>query len=429
MKIKVIQLTSEEQESQFENLKDISKTNQSKIIQKKVHLNSLQIISNKKLSNDKKKIKSIQKINPNSKLLISDFSKTFSMPSKLQQNKISNQSSISKLIFPLSKKSNQEEIDLKLDISESSQYTIDLIKNPDIDISNKYKYFVGPGNNDKCIKRLMKKREWWVSSGEYKRPILNKNNKMEKKKDFHNLKLMQDADFTWVQSNKESNYENMKASNKFRMFNHFPIHPTISSKYNLMKNYSETCHELGLNVFSFLPLTFALDRDSLAFQKEFTQFLNFFKKFSNEKKEIAKEEKKRPKTPIVAQKMSKNFLKQKLSNYKVQSVEKEIKSKYCKNKPIINYNTLKIPNTFNADKNIWLIKPQGYNRGFGVELFDDLKELKVLMNNMLSGYTEKLQIDKDEIKRSNKSIKSRKFVIQKYIEKPLLYKNKKFDMR
>lgn len=358
------------------------------------------------------------KVSSNSKTIMKEFSKTFNISSKLikadqggiHSNMTSNSNSLA-----------------------SSLQTINLPKQTDIDISNKFKYYIGPGNNDRCIKKLMKKREWWESAGEYKRPIINKNNKSDKKKkDFHNLKIMQDADFTWVQTSKESNYDNLKGSNKFRIFNHFPIHTTISSKYNLMKNFSETCNELGLNVFSFLPLTFALDRDSLEFKQEYNQFLKYFNKFTHEE-ELQKEKpqinKKTNKNPVISQKMSKNFVLQKISKQKIKNAENNIKSKYLKNKSIINYNLSKIPDTFNAGKNIWLIKPQGYNRGFGVELFDNLKELKVLMNNMLSGYTEKLQIDKEEIKRSNKSIKSRKFVIQKYIERPLLYKNKKFDMR
>ena len=111
------------------------------------------------------------------------------------------------------------------------------------------------------------------------------------------------------------------------------------------------------------------------------------------------------------------------------NAKKEMTKKYLKSKSEIDYNVVRLSKSLLDKNNLWLIKPSGYNRGFGIELFDNLEELKKHMINLLSGYQEKLKNEKEEITRSKKNIKSRKFVIQKYIEKPLLYKKKKFDMR
>ena len=59
-------------------------------------------------------------------------------------------------------------------------------------------------------------------------------------------------------------------------------------------------------------------------------------------------------------------------------------------------------------ENLWLVKPHHLNQGRGIEIF---KQQKDIFNFIMS-------------KRQ-----SAKWVIQKYIEKPLLYMDRKFDIR
>ena len=63
-------------------------------------------------------------------------------------------------------------------------------------------------------------------------------------------------------------------------------------------------------------------------------------------------------------------------------------------------------------KNVWILKPSGYNRGKGISIFRSLKEFKVLLKKSIE--------EKNEIKS---------IVIQKYIESPLLINCRKFDIR
>lgn len=67
----------------------------------------------------------------------------------------------------------------------------------------------------------------------------------------------------------------------------------------------------------------------------------------------------------------------------------------------------KFPQTsINGQKNIWIVKPAGLSRGRGIKLFDCMADI----HNYSKG-------------------KDTTWVIQKYIEHPLLYKNRKLDIR
>ena len=58
--------------------------------------------------------------------------------------------------------------------------------------------------------------------------------------------------------------------------------------------------------------------------------------------------------------------------------------------------------------NIWLVKPTNMNQGKGIEIFSDIEKMTNFINSRPSGTL---------------------CVVQKYIERPLLYRRRKFDIR
>jgi hypothetical protein len=127
--------------------------------------------------------------------------------------------------------------DTNLNQSNATVYSLDPNQFPNLDFVHKNKMFVGPGNNERCIRRVMAKREWWKIINEHKK----KKDKIEKKVDLETLKNQENADFIWVQTTREANYDSVKTLD-LKLFNHFPHHTEISSKFNLFNNLNALCN-------------------------------------------------------------------------------------------------------------------------------------------------------------------------------------------
>ena len=95
----------------------------------------------------------------------------------------------------------------------------------------------------------------------------------------------------------------------------------------------------------------------------------------------------------------------------------------------VHYGTVRIDDCASVGKNIWILKVAGMNRGFGIEIFSALDRLKNLVKDISTGYQETIVQNNKKTSRSKGLIKTSRFVIQKYIEKPLLFRNRKFDLR
>jgi len=68
---------------------------------------------------------------------------------------------------------------------------------------------------------------------------------------------------------------------------------------------------------------------------------------------------------------------------------------------------------------MWILKPAGLNRGRGIRIFNSVDFLK----NFIKNYSK----DGSKIERS--SLTPNAYIVQKYIESPLLIKDRKFDIR
>lgn len=102
-----------------------------------------------------------------------------------------------------------------------------------------------------------------------------------------------------------------------------------------------------------------------------------------------------------------------------------------------------MPKSHFNGRNAWLIKPPGLNRGKGIYIVDSLQDINRIIEQSLSDCSQKMLSNLTNHKgkpsegpHTRKAhsdfpgpAESRNFIIQKYIESPLLIKKRKFDIR
>ncbi len=167
------------------------------------------------------------------------------------------------------------------------------------------------------------------------------------------------------------------------IYNHLPNHEQLSNKSNLLKNLEAHCRKKGLSAHDYIPPTFNIDLSSPFLEKQLRDICHVFPQ-------------------AAAGKTKSSPFCQLLSVLRPSPTD---------SKPIsILANKFKSRKTDDC-LNVWLLKPAGNNRGQGIQLLDSLSALDSLLAQQATPR------------------RGKQFVLQKYIEKPLLIQNRKFDMR
>ena len=233
--------------------------------------------------------------------------------------------------------------------------------------SNKKYFIVYPGNNSKLIENVILTRPNW---------------------DYlpHN-KRSKECNFLWTPLSIQINYSFHKSINESHIVNHFEFQNEISNKSNTFINLLKYCEINDINLFSFYPLTIILPLNNDNYNITLENFKNCYFDIPNLIEDPEN------KNPNFLNKYYRNYFHVK-SNLKLGCIQK-----------------LVIPKTHYAMKNLWLLKRTNLNRGREIKIFDNLENILIEINQI-----------KNEHKIKN-------LIIQKYIEKPLLYDERKFDIR
>ena len=186
----------------------------------------------------------------------------------------------------------------------------------------------------------------------------------------------------WTELSHELNFTIHGEIDYSQIVNHFEFHSEISNKKNLFINLLRYCEYNHINLFSFYPLTIIL-----YFKKEFClEQLEGFKQIYLD-------------LPKLIEGTSKEEDLKSYTDYFRANLVKRVGNK----QKII------IPRSNYIGKNTWLLKRTNLNRGRQIKIFSDLKSIL------------------NEIEESK--TRYNHLIIQKYIEAPLLYNNRKFDIR
>ena len=201
----------------------------------------------------------------------------------------------------------------------------------------------------------------------------------EKLEDQNNFYL---CNLLWTEVSQTMNFTTHGETDFSQVVNHFEFHNEISNKKNLFVNLLRYCEYNRINLFSFYPLTIIL-----YFKRDFC--LEQIEGFKQIYLDIPK---------LIEGQTKEDELKSYTDYFRANLIKR-----VGKHQKII------IPKSNFIGKNVWLLKRTNLNRGRQIKIFSNLKSML------------------DEIEESKS--KCNHLIIQKYIEAPLLYNNRKFDIR
>ena len=244
------------------------------------------------------------------------------------------------------------------------------------------------------------------------------------------------------------------------MVNHFEFHNELSNKLNMFSNMMIYCENKNLNVLNFLPLTILIQYERTGFIRQFNNFSRIFNNIESYLSDL-KSKKVRTRSKF------RSFF------YVTSPDDKKIGLR----------TSLFIPKTHYDGKKLWLLKAMNLNRGLGIKMINSLEDCEKYIRAFYQGNIFKCIKDSQnskELKDNNKKVyfilpkinkknennknryndnnnknnlttslnikidytkilkssegqrglyKSNKIILQKYIEKPLLYNGRKFDVR
>ena len=243
-----------------------------------------------------------------------------------------------------------------------------------------YYYIIHPENCGSLIKKCMTHRLKW--------------------KECHSM-LSQNFNFKWKDCSigiQFCDIENPLI--KKQMINHYEYHSSLSNKAKLFKNLFTYCESINQELFAYIPLTIIIDLND---QPSHSAYLEGFKTiFTNITDYIFNY------SSIVDKVFSRNK-----SNYMSLFPSKAAKTGLKTN--------IMIPHTHFNGKNYWIVKAPNLNRGRGMQVLNSVQDVLKFIKS--------LSVGECKVYSNNDKYNSSIIIIQKYIERPLLYNKRKFDIR
>ena len=231
-----------------------------------------------------------------------------------------------------------------------------------------YSYHIVPGNNAKLIERCLLNRKNWTTA-------------TEDRKEFANL--------IWTPLSSQINFNAHSLVESSQFVNHFEYHNELTNKSKTFINLLRYCEFNEIDLFSFYPLTIIFTFNTNIFNTQIENFKKLYNGISNliyDGKEKIDDE---------------NSPRKFYSDYFNVNLSKKLGS----------FQKIHIPKTHYRGKNLWLLKRDNLNRGRQIKVFSNLDDILTEINSL------------------NDKKFPKNLLIQKYIEQPLLYNKRKFDIR
>ena len=195
---------------------------------------------------------------------------------------------------------------------------------------------------------------------------------------------------------------------KMKMISVFENYKQIGNKENFFINFIKYCTRNKINPFKYIPFTIVINKTFL--YDKFIKNLEDIDHSMNQNLDDLNEEKK-PYTKYFSL----------------------MKASGISNRDFDDLYIYIHPN-FTSEYNYWIVKPPDLFQGMGIKVLKDINEIKNHCQMLFTGI-EKLTAEQEEyckkhnIEPKPSIYKSDFIIIQKYLDSPLLYYGRKFDIR
>ena len=303
---------------------------------------------------------------------------------------------------------------------EDTEIKMPLYKNMFSSNNNDIYYYAVNKMYSSQIKEYMKHRINWVFVSSNN---LDKNITINFSWRYYSNKI----NYKKFQYNPELLNNNSCILKKLRMVNLFERNYEVGNKKNMFLNLINYCDKQNINVFSIVPFTVIINNTpevgyALEALKEIISFVNKNKSYDEH--------------IITNRKYNEHFW-------------------FDKNYDDINKQYINIDKNFLSEKNYWILKPTDLYQGKCIEIFSEFSQIYKQCKNIFRGIKAKIPpeyISKDDDGNNflctnyndndninsdiyqkktfySKMYCSNEIIIQKYLDRPLLYNKRKFDIR
>lgn len=269
---------------------------------------------------------------------------------------------------------------------------------------NNYYYIIRPENCGRIVKQCFNHRSNWVEE-----EVSKVSNGLSIISNINSCFITK-FNFKWQQNTYGINYGllSKNLSNK-QIVNHFEFNSSISNKANLFMNMMRYIEGKEDELFRYIPFTILFDYDHSNF---INKFYSFDQLVLNIQSYLCPIENLR----------QRSFVKHHPYNISF-PFEDKLGSK----------TSLNIPQSYSNNKSLWIIKAPNLNRGHCIKVVNSANEVKKCIKSFYEGIMKGYSGDKEcnsnfDIEAKN-IYRSKVVLVQKYLENPLLYNNRKFDIR